>query len=97
MPVTKPRIGGTEKELEDQILDKLKSSQEEVDADILDLQLQLNTDDFGKKAIEADRKKEAARLAKKKEATQGAKRPATKKTTKEEQGRGKKTHQEVDE
>lgn len=48
MPKNKPKLGGTEEELEKQIHD-----------DILDLQIQLNTDDFGKKAIEMDKKRQA--------------------------------------
>lgn len=53
MPKSTPKIGGTEQELEQQIHD-----------DILDLQLQLNTDNFGSKAIEHDRKKEQVKAAK---------------------------------
>lgn len=96
MPATKPRIGGTEKELEDQILGalpegQLQGSQEEADAGgPIDLefkqliQSQLNTDDFGEAAKEADRKKEMAKRAKKKESTQGTRKAAAKKVVKKE-------------
>ena len=47
MPKQKPKLGGTEKDLEQAIHD-----------DIVDLQVQLNTDNFGKKAIEADLRKQ---------------------------------------
>lgn len=54
MPKSKPNLGGTEKDLEQAIHD-----------DIVDLQVQLNTDDFGKRAIDADlRKNKSKSLAK---------------------------------
>lgn len=47
MPKTTPKLGGTEMDLEKQIED-----------DIMDLKIQMNTEDFGKKAIEEDQKRE---------------------------------------
>ena len=55
MPKNTPKLGGTEQELEKQIHD-----------DILDLERKLNTDDFGKKAIQYDRLKEEKKQNKKK-------------------------------
>lgn len=46
MPKNAPKLGGTEQDLEKQIHD-----------DILDLEIKMNTDDFGKKAIEYDKMK----------------------------------------